>query len=77
MAQKRIYTDTRISIDLCAWNFEQLIQEYMKALFGTYRTLGGYTMSWDRFETRSYATRDLPQVDIVIEYKTKSITIEF
>ena len=54
----RIYTDTRISIDLCAWNFEQIIQEYMKAIFGTYRVLGGYTMSWDKFETRSYATRE-------------------
>lgn len=77
MTQKRIYTDTRISIDLCAWSFEQIIQEYMVATFGTHRVLGGYQMSWDKFETRSYATRDLPQVDVTVEYKTKSITIEF
>lgn len=72
---QRIYTDTRINIDLCAWEFEQIAKEYLKALFGTDRELGGYTMTWDNFKTHSYASRELPQVDIVIEYKTKSITL--
>ena len=72
---QRLYTDTRINIDLCAWEFQQIAKEYLKATFGIDRELGGYRMTWDQFETRSYASRELPQVDIVIEYKTKSVTL--
>ena len=73
---RRSYTDTRININLCAWQFEQIAKEYLKSLFGIDRKLGGYTITWDYFKTRSYATRDLPQVDITIEYKTKAITLD-
>ena len=68
------YEDSRISRDLCAWQLEELANEYLNREFGR-KSSGGWRMTWDYFETESYATRNQPQINVYICFIYKTITL--
>lgn len=68
------YEDTRISRDLCAWQLRELADEYLSREFGR-KSSEGWRMTWDYFETESYATGNQPQINVYICFIYKTITL--
>ena len=68
------YEDPRISRDLCAGQRQELANEYLSREFGR-KSSEGWRMTWDYFETESYATRNQPQINVYICFIYKTITL--
>lgn len=68
------YEDPRISRDLCARQLQELANEYLSREFGR-KSSEGWRMTWDYFETESYATRNQPQINVYICFIYKTITL--
>ena len=66
--------DSRISRDLCVYQFEEIANEYF-AEYGR-KTSGGSVMTWHNFKCWSYAKdRTEKQIDICIHYDSQTISI--
>lgn len=66
--------DSRISRDLCAYQYEEIANEYL-AEYGR-KTSGGWRMTCNTFECQSYAKdRTEKQIDICIHYESQTISI--
>lgn len=69
------FTDKRISRELCMYQYEEIADEYLQREFGR-RVSGGCSMTWETFETQSYAKdRTEKQIDVVIDYIKQTITL--
>ena len=74
-AMEKTYTDHRISRDLCVMQFNEIANEYLQKEFGR-EVNGGSTMTWDYFETQSYAKdRTEKQINVMIDYVRQTITL--
>lgn len=72
---EKTFKDTRISRDLCMYQFEELANEYLEREFGR-QVKGGCSMTWHTFETQSYAKdRTEVQINVLIHYESQTITL--
>jgi hypothetical protein len=72
--EKTIY-DSRISRDLCMYQFEELANEYLQKEFGR-QVKGGCSMTWYTFKTQSYAKDHTEkQINVLIDYDKQTITL--